>query len=594
MRFEKHPPAERLIEAVAEALELLLEPADFDEAMTQALACLGRAAEVHRVYVFENHRNPQTGTQAASQRYEWAAAGVSREMDNPDFQNLDWCKFGGVYDAMLRGKPYSMVASDFSQTERPALERQGIKSWVAAPITLKRGLWGFVGMEDCAEERQWSEAEIRMLRAAAAGLGGAIVRRDTERAMSARAEELRTHRRVALSLMEDSRRLAEEAALASQAKTSFLAMMSHEIRTPLNGVIGFTDLLLAEGLPGSQADIAKAIRTCGEALLSLISDILDITKIESGRLELASSNGNLEECVQSVITAVKPSLRGKNVEIVLRWDPSTPRWIHADLDRLRQVFFDLAGNAAKFTQRGKITVSLRADPLPDQDGQIVLHCSVSDTGPGIPPADLAHLFEPFSQGTMARRQAVRGTGLGLSICRRLVEAMGGEISVNSNVGHGSEFVFTVRVRRGVEERSRPKPGGFRVGDRDAVGFRVLVVDDVRTNTLLVCGLLKRFGFEPETASDGFQAVAMATERFYDLIFMDVLMPGLSGHDAARQIRMHQYADGRKPWIVALTADALAENRVQCAEAGMDDFLTKPLRLHDIDSCLARWRAQVNA
>ncbi|HRJ73323.1 MAG TPA: ATP-binding protein, partial [Terrimicrobiaceae bacterium] len=405
------------------------------------------------------------------------------------------------------------------------------------------------------------------------------------------ARELKRQRAVALSLMEDARRSEQDAERASQAKTTFLAMMSHEIRTPLNGVIGFTDLLLAEGLPDRQSEIALAIRTCGETLLSLISDILDITKIESGRLVLDPVNGNVEECLHAVQIAFEQMARRNRIAFSLEIEPSCPRWLRLDFNRIRQILFNLVGNAVKFTTDGSIRI--RAWSERSAEGALSFHCSVQDSGTGIPPGEVQGIFEPFLQGEGARKAAVGGSGLGLTICRRLVEAMGGAISVESQPGKGSCFQFHVRTSEGVEEPILPilenQPASI------GANVRFLVVDDVATNVRLAVSLFERLGFQADAAAHGREAVEMARAANYALIVMDILMPELNGYEAARQIRI-QEADLGLPraWIVALTADAFVENRRKCADVGMDDFMTKPLRINDLSKCIARWQAGISA
>ncbi len=270
-----------ILRAVTQALSTLLQPGDLEASMQRALEIIGRAVDADRMYIFEIHSSRSSDDMLMSQRHEWTATGVSRELENAAMQNLSFAEFHGMLESLQSGAAYARVRRHFDNAQHDILDPQGVLSFVVMPIVLNNELWGFVGFDDCRSERVWSEADLENLRTAAAGLGGAIVRQQMERSFRRQAEELRRHQRVALSLAEDARLAEQAAAKASAAKSTFLAMMSHEIRTPLNGVIGFTDLLLAEGLPEHQAELAESIKTCGETLLSLISDILDISKIES-------------------------------------------------------------------------------------------------------------------------------------------------------------------------------------------------------------------------------------------------------------------------------------------------------------------------
>jgi len=592
MSVNPEPPAPgiavHLLGAVAEAMSRLLEPGDSDPAMNDALRLIGEVDKVDRVYIFQNHPAPDGRGQLMSQRHEWVRNGISAQVSNPDLQNVPYDKFPYWLSGLLAGNPYQRVAREYTSQERAILSPQNIQSLICVPIILRGELWGFLGMDDCQAERVWVEEEILALRAAAAGFGGAMVRHEVERSLAAKAGELKRHRSVALSLMEDARHSEKFAEKASQAKSTFLAMMSHEIRTPLNGVIGFTDLLLAEGLPERQSEIARAIRACGESLLSLISDILDISKIESGHLDLDPVAGDVAECVRSVMTTFEQTAGRNGTALSLVLDASCPPWLRLDFNRFRQILFNLIGNAVKFTRDGRIETRLWTER--GAGGFLELHCTVSDTGAGIQPQEIEAIFEPFQQGEGARLAAAGGTGLGLAICRKLVVAMGGAIRATSTPGEGSQFTFYFTVEEAMDGTKAVEPSGRSGEDDRRRGSRILVVDDVRMNIRLVQGMLERMGFQADSACDGPEAIKLAAVVPYDLIFMDILMPGMDGFETTRKLRAQP---GRHPWIVALTADALLENRNKCAEVGMDDFLTKPLRIKDMEACIERWKSGVS-
>ncbi len=577
----------QILRAVTEALSTLLQPGDLEDSMQRALEIIGCAVAADRMYIFEIHPSRLSGEPLMSQRHEWTSAGVSKELDNAAMQNLPFREFQGMLESLQAGHAYTRVQKHFSEAQHAILDPQSVLSFVVMPIMLKNELWGFVGFDDCKTERLWSEADLENLRAAAAGLGGAIVRQQMERSFRRQTEELRRHQRVALSLAEDARLAEQAAAKASAAKSTFLAMMSHEIRTPLNGVIGFTDLLLAEGLPEHQAELAESIKTCGETLLSLISDILDISKIESGRLDLNYEPTDVAACTRSVVASFEPLLSNRHIEIACNVDPGVSKWLHLDQSRYCQILFNLVGNAAKFTRQGSVSVDIWTEQHLDR---MYLCGKVIDSGVGMSTEDLANIFEPFQQGEGARKHAVGGTGLGLAICRRLVESMGGKISAHSEVGKGSTFSFSLATRTALPPVAKPpqEPSFARNSNQ----MRILVVDDVPVNLKLSCRLLQRLGFNAETASNGVEALSMLAASPYDIVFMDILMPEMDGYETSHRIRQQQSREGRQPWIIALTAHALVENRHACIEAGMDDFLTKPLRLSDMQSAIERWRAGV--
>jgi signal transduction histidine kinase/ActR/RegA family two-component response regulator len=575
-----------LMGVLARAMTLLMQPAGAASAMESALGMIGEATGADRVYVFE--KVADSDGPVVSQRFEWVRAGVPAEIGNPEMQNMPIGRFPSVSVGLRSGVAYQASLGLFSPPERAFLAAQGIKSLASAPVLLGGEFWGFIGIDACRAERSWSSDEMDLLRAMAAAVGGVMMRKRIEDSLRSQADELRRHRRVALSLIEDAQRAGRAAEDASRAKSTFLAMMSHEIRTPLNGVIGFTDLLLAEGLSNDQAETARAIRGCGETLLALISDILDITKIESGRVEFEKRSADLEAAARTVVASFEAEARGNGTEITLAYDAGAPRWFRADINRIRQVLFNLVGNAVKFTRGGRIDVAIGVADELAEPGTVRVDFSVTDTGPGVREEEASRIFEPFVQGEAAMKGAAGGTGLGLAISRKIVEAMGGAIRVVSPPAGGARFEFSILAEwaSGPEGSSRPAERGLSAAA--AAQTRVMVVDDVRTNLLLMTAMLRRLGFVPVTASSGAEACALFESGAFDLVFLDVLMPEMSGYEVVRRIR--EMAPTPRPWVVALTADALVENRRRCEEAGMDDFVTKPIRIDDIDACLARWRA----
>jgi PAS domain S-box-containing protein len=367
--------------------------------------------------------------------------------------------------------------------------------------------------------------------------------------------------------LHEARRAAEE---ASRAKSDFLAVMSHEIRTPMTGVLGMADLLMAADLPERERRYAAAIRTSGRHLLSVVNDILDFSRIEAGRLELERIDFSILELLEQVRSLVSPQAAERGLELHLGLDEPSPPTVRGDPTRLQQVLLNLVGNGLKFTQRGGVTV--RVAHGPEGDGRVRLRFSVRDTGVGIAPERQDMLFRAFTQAESSTSRTYGGSGLGLAISKRLVEAMGGEIGVESASGCGSLFWFEVRLEVGdavlAAERAAFDPASV-------PPLRVLLAEDVELNRELVREMLGRYGHEVILAEDGQAAVRLAAEGGYDLVLMDVQMPVVDGVEATRRIRRLPPPAGQVP-IVALTANVVASERERYLAVGMDSCVTKPI------------------
>jgi signal transduction histidine kinase/CheY-like chemotaxis protein/HPt (histidine-containing phosphotransfer) domain-containing protein len=387
----------------------------------------------------------------------------------------------------------------------------------------------------------------------------------------------------------DASRAQGVAEAASLAKTRFLATMSHELRTPLNAVIGGAQLLRVEQVGTvQQAQHINAIQQGGAHLLGLIENVLDLSRAESGEMPLHFDDFDIAQCIYSAANIVKLSAQSKSIAIHVDVDPDMPSWRHGDVKRVNQVVLNLLGNAVKFTAEGQI--SIRAIPFVTEHGMDGVRISIEDSGVGISAAELPHIFEIFRQADQGSNRRFGGSGLGLAIVKLWVQAMHGNVSATSRLGEGSTFTIDIPLPLGI---STP-PLENAVAKTDPVSLisikHILVVEDDVMNQAVVCGLLRHAGHRTTVASNGTEALsAMARLTDIDLVLMDWHMPDMDGLEVTRRLRAGQAGEvGKSIPIVALTANAFAEDRAQCLAAGMNDFLTKPVQSANLIAAVHRW------
>jgi signal transduction histidine kinase/CheY-like chemotaxis protein len=400
-------------------------------------------------------------------------------------------------------------------------------------------------------------------------------------------------RRARLRHEEQLRRATLQADAANRAKSLLLANMSHEIRTPMTGVIGFTNLLAATQLNSEQQDYVEQIRSSGEALLTLINDILDFSKISAGKLALECRPLDLCKTLEQAVGLLAMQAAEKHLRLTVSIDPSTPPTILGDVVRIRQILVNLLGNAVKFTERGEVSISVSARLA--EEGRHVISFVVRDTGPGIPEEHQARIFDSFNQVDASISRKYGGTGLGLSISKSLAEQMGGAMALESEVGVGSTFRFTIRALA-VERDSAPPAratGLAEIRTSDIPQMRLMVVDDNAVNRKLLSMTLQRLGIRAALATNGAEALESLSRSAYDVILMDVQMPVMDGLEATRRIR-RSYPAGAQPRIVAMTAGAFPEDRAHCLEAGMDDYLSKPVNIDELVETLRRIQPALSA
>jgi signal transduction histidine kinase/CheY-like chemotaxis protein len=469
--------------------------------------------------------------------------------------------------AMREGGP--VIVDDFATERRfevsAALRARGVASGAFVPVLGSQRPVGALGVFGAAL-RKFDEQDLNFLQSAANVLGAAIERKSYE-------DELVKARDIALE--------------TSRLKSAFLANMSHEIRTPLSGVIGMTELLLDTVLDAEQTECAETIRASADSLITIVNDILEFSRISAEKVVLEHKPFEPAQVVKAVTTLLSVEARRKGLTLTLETAADVPAHLNGDPVRLRQVLNNLVGNAVKFTDRGSVTV--RVLKLTESEDQIVLRFEICDTGIGIPAHLTGLLFQPFSQIEDSSSRRYGGTGLGLAISAKLVALMGGEIGLKSESGHGSTFHFTARFGKSAHS-NRPAPVVAK--PLETAGHPrapVLVVEDDAVSRKVVTLQLRKLGYEPRVASNGREALVELARNSYALVLMDCSMPDMNGYEATAAIRRREEGGDHHTIIVALTGHALDGERNRCLAAGMDGFVTKPIKTDELaavlESCL---------
>ncbi|MCK6570456.1 response regulator [Myxococcota bacterium] len=547
---------------------------EHDRLFEDVLLRVGTFSGVDRAYIFRwsDDRASMTNT------HEWCAPGISPEKDN--LQDLPVSVVPTWSETLFRGESiYIPRVSALPETwalERAVLAPQGIQSLIVLPIRFEGVDLGFIGFDSVRNERPWSEGDQRLLQFLADNVGATMRRNAQSRALR--------------EAMEDARRFAAEKEKASRAKSEFLANMSHEIRTPMNAVLGFAQLLARDpSLGPTQARQIDTILRNGHHLLRLIDDVLDMSAIESGRVALAREIFDLRALVDDLAALFESRAHGQGLSLAVERDDAVPARVRGDGGKLRQVLVNLLGNALKFTKRGGVTLRvLSRDPAvpagaPESvaRSQIRLRFEVTDTGPGIPEADLERIFGAFQQAR-AGVEAGGGTGLGLTISRRFVELMGGRLAVESIEGVGSTFSFEVAfepVALREADTTAPRERAFMGLAADSPRPRVLVVDDIADNRTLIRELLVPLGMEVAEATDGAAALQAVAEFGPSVVLMDMRMPGMDGYEATRRLRARPES-AHLP-VIAVTASAFDEDVERVRASGVTAYVRKPFRPYEL-------------
>jgi len=549
--------------------------ANIDEKIYAMLERCGEFLKVDRTFLFQLSED----CTLMSNTHEWCAPGIPAVKD--DVQNYPVADVPLIEKTicareMLFIPDVSELSEEWS-AEKRELERQQVRSVLCLPLIKGGRFLGYFGFDAVRATKQLDDETVEVLKILANTLADAL-----------------ESNRIGKEMLEAKNR-AED---ATRAKSEFLANMSHDIRTPMNGVLGMTALLLDTPLSDEQRRFAETVRSSAESLLGILNDILDFSKIEAGKLDLESLDFNLSALMDDLLAGLAVHAVQKGLHLRSEVESEVPATLRGDPGRLRQILVNLIGNAVKFTHEGGVDV--RVSVAEEREECFLLRFSVKDTGIGISEEKLGVLFNKFSQADASTARQYGGAGLGLAIGKQLAELMKGSIGATSSEGKGSEFWFTALFGRGMADDDdtpvlSPESIGFKEAKSSRMprprferrGIRILLAEDNRTNQQVAVGILKKFGLWTDVVADGEEALAALENVRYDLVLMDCQMPRMDGYEASRRIRAREGGARRVP-VIAMTAHTMVGDREKCLDAGMDDYIAKPVSPEVVLDVLERW------
>ncbi len=555
----------RLNNLITEISSMLAQsPTDIlDKSITLSLEMLGKYSKVDRCYIFSFN----TDLSLMNNSYEWCSEGIESFID--DLQNIPTIEYPWWMGKMIR-KEYIYIydleeLQDIAPFEKEVLEYQDIKSLLVIPLYYENVLLGYIGFDSVRKQNIWTDRKIQLLKIGGEIIAGAIFRKDYERRIL---------------------KAKEKAEQANRAKSVFLANMSHEIRTPMNAIIGFSELIAAKLKDSLLLDYASGINKSSKQLLTLINDILDLSKIESGKISVSNSSVNIRKLIDELKSVFSVKISARKLYFNVVFSDSLPDYLLIDEKRVRQVLFNIIGNAVKFTQSGGITVEILAEKSVNTrlfDFKIL----ITDTGKGISEKQIDNIFEAFRQIESNERNKPEGSGLGLTVTKRLLDIMGGDIKVESKLGYGSKFTITLFNIESPDKKLLEKSENPEMDFSEIMfkGQKILIAEDIESNLKIMTEFLSLYNLNLITALNGLEAVEKARDENPKLIMMDINMPLMNGTEATKKIRENPKT--RDIPVIALTAFSLDDD-VEEIKNMCQGFISKPVVKDDILSELAKY------
>lgn len=559
---------DNLLQGIAEATKSLISSKDISYGLNSAIRILGISAEVERVYIFKHHVVEETEEYYAQLIHEWTSETAEAQINEKALQRLSYSRFASLnfYENFKAGRSLNFIISDLPKEEREMFVDKKIKSLILVPILIDGEYWGFIGFDELNEDRSWTDSDEYLLHTMASTIAAVIKRDQISREIKQKNKELDI--------------AAKKAEAAVIAKSEFLALMSHEIRTPMNGVIGMTGLLLDTDLDEEQREYVETIRISGDQLLVIINDILDFSKIESEKLDLENQPFDLRDCIEDSLELLGPKAAEKSLDLGYLIENNTPVTINGDVTRLKQIIINLVNNAIKFTEKGDVFVSVSAETKSDDIYELIF--SIEDTGIGIPEDKMDRLFKSFSQVDASTTRTHGGTGLGLAISQRLAHMMGGEVWVESEVGKGTTFYFTIKAKA---EPSKQKVY-LKAQPPELKNKKVLIVDDNQTNRKILKVQTESWGMKPTILSSPKEAIDLIGEdKYFDLAILDYQMPEIDGIELATEIRKNKNLN-EIPIIILSSINQ--RDQLQKLNLNLNVlFLTKPIKQAHLQQILLK-------